>query len=534
MCYELLGSSDRIPVIMVLPPPAPRRVLAAASTLVLALFAAILPVHAGPAAAAEPGGVLFGAYAQPRAGQNLQSAAESLERALDTRLPIVRSFGRFDSAIDSSFNRWAASGDRIVLTSVSTKLGNGRELLWREIADAPPGSDVHQKMVALARSAARLDGELWVIFNHEPEAAFNRDLGGAADFVAAWRRLHREFEAEGAGDAKWVWTMTSWSYEVARIDPDDRRRAELWYPGDDVVDFLGADPYNWNRCRGNPNEHWESLEDTIRPFLDWSARHPSKRLVLPEFGSVEGSPGAKAAWLSDAADLMKRSEWSDRFAAIVYFHDNHDDTAHGTSCDWWLDSSGSALAAARAIAADPYFSSYRNPATTMPSPLASIELCGGMTATIVGTDGDDVITGTSGPDVIVGLGGRDRIDGGGGADVICGGAGNDVLLGGPGSDRLYGQDGRDVLRGGGAADLLVGGRQRDLVGGGAGSDRLLGGAGGDVLNGSGGDDALHGGGGNDRVHGNGGDDRLTGGSGHDSCAGGADVDSVSTDCEARS
>lgn len=517
---------------MLLLRPVPRRLLTTGAVLVVAVIASILPPS--PRAAAETsGGVLFGAYAQPRAGQNLQSAAESLERSLDTRLPIVRSFGRFDSAVDSSFNRWAAEGDRIVLTSVSTKLRDGRQLRWREIADAPVGSEVHQKMVALARSAARLDGELWMIFNHEPEAATNRDLGSASDFIDAWRRLHQVFAAEGAGDAKWVWTMTSWSFEVGRIAPQDRRRAELWYPGDDVVDFLGADPYNWNLCRGNPNERWESLEDTIRPFLEWSARHPTKPLVLPEFGSVEGAPGAKAGWLSELAELMKRPEWNARFAAIVYFHDNHDDTARGTSCNWWLDSSSSSLGAARTIAADPFFHSYRPPATPAPSPLASVVLCDGAAATIVGTERDDVITGTPGRDVIAGLGGRDRIDGRGGDDIICGGAGNDVIVGGSGSDRLFGQDGRDVLRGGGAADLLVGGRQRDRAVGGAGTDRLLGGAGGDVLNGSGGSDVVHGGGGNDRVYGNAGEDRLTGGTGRDSCSGGADADAVSADCESR-
>jgi hypothetical protein len=36
---------------------------------------------------------------------------------------------------------------------------------------------------------------------------------------------------------------------------------------------------------------------------------------------------------------------------------------------------------------------------------AAPPLCSGATATIVGTEGDDVLTGTPGPDVIAGLGG---------------------------------------------------------------------------------------------------------------------------------
>ena len=59
--------------------------------------------------------------------------------------------------------------------------------------------------------------------------------------------------------------------------------------------------------------------------------------------------------------------------------------------------------------------------------------CAGLTATIVGTEGNDVIRGTEGNDVIVGLGGNDVITGLGGADTICGGDGNDSIDGGAGN-----------------------------------------------------------------------------------------------------
>ena len=540
-----------------------RRSLAVLVTIVVGSILAGLPLGA-----AAGDSVLFGAYAQPRNGESLQAAVESLEADLGTTLPIVRSFGRFDTALDNPFNRWAAGGGRTVLASITTDRRSGERLQWRAIADATPGSAIHDEMVALAKSATRVDGDLWVIFSHEPEASFNQGLGSSADFVDAWRALHSVFRSEGATDVRWVWTMTSWSYEVATIDPEDRRRAELWYPGDAYVDLLGADPYNWNQCRGNTRETWESLEDTIRPFLDWSGRHPGKGLVLPEFGSVEGDPGAKARWLRDAAALMKRPEWSSRFEAIVYFHDDHSDTRAGTQCRWWLDSSEPTLQAAREIAHDPYFTGHASPAgpppttsppppTTSPpppspppgpvpkagppdpvappSPLspAPVPECAGRPATIVGTPGPDVLVGTPGADVIVGLGGRDRIHGGDGADVICGGSGNDLLVGGGGPDRLIGQDGRDVLRGGGQDDVLTGGRQRDRLGGGSGNDRMLGGAGRDVLVGSGGDDVVNGGFGNDVVYGNAGADVVTGGSGVDRCHGGGHDDRIHDSCEVR-
>lgn len=83
--------------------------------------------------------------------------------------------------------------------------------------------------------------------------------------------------------------------------------------------------------------------------------------------------------------------------------------------------------------------------------------CAGIEATIVGTDGDDIIMGTTGNDVIVGLGGNDTIRGLDGNDVICGGDGNDVLFGGNGDDRLFGEAGNDVLIGEAGVDTLSGG-----------------------------------------------------------------------------
>ncbi|MFY0406528.1 calcium-binding protein [Solicola sp. PLA-1-18] len=117
----------------------------------------------------------------------------------------------------------------------------------------------------------------------------------------------------------------------------------------------------------------------------------------------------------------------------------------------------------------------------------------GVTCTIVGTTGRDVLKGTSrrdvicgrgGNDVINGRGGNDVIDGGAGKDKVTGGAGNDTLIGGPGRDRLAGSAGRDRLAGGSGGDTLAGGTGDDrAVDGGPGDDELSGGAGSDHVDG---------------------------------------------------
>ncbi len=121
-----------------------------------------------------------------------------------------------------------------------------------------------------------------------------------------------------------------------------------------------------------------------------------------------------------------------------------------------------------------------------PGPTDAPELptCLGLTATIVGTSGDDVIEGTNGDDVIVALAGNDVVKGGGGDDVICGGDGDDDLSGGHGNDTLVGSGGDDVLSGKQGDDQLLGDE---------GDDILLGNRGDDILQGDDGRDHCHGG-----------------------------------------
>lgn len=115
--------------------------------------------------------------------------------------------------------------------------------------------------------------------------------------------------------------------------------------------------------------------------------------------------------------------------------------------------------------------------------------CNGLTPTIIGTPGDDVIHGTNGNDVIAGLGGNDIIYGGNGDDVICGDTGDDTLYGGNGNDTLIGGLGNDILNGDNGNDSLDGGPGDDTLAGGKGDDFLTGGAGADSFSGDLGSDA---------------------------------------------
>ena len=174
-----------------------------------------------------------------------------------------------------------------------------------------------------------------------------------------------------------------------------------------------------------------------------------------------------------------------------------------------------------------------------------IPKCFGETATIVGTEGNDVLTGTDDDDVIVGLGGDDTINGGPeglATDALCGGEGNDTinagngliagLSGDNGDDRYepgdvaiaiavyldspapitvdltagtatgWGTDtmvGIDGVIGSNLDDVLAGNARSNLLDGRAGNDRLTGLGGSDLLDGDAGNDVMDGGPGTDHA-----------------------------------
>ena len=169
------------------------------------------------------------------------------------------------------------------------------------------------------------------------------------------------------------------------------------------------------------------------------------------------------------------------------------------------------------------------------STAARQNLCFGVEATIVGTNGDDELVGTSGVDVIDGGNGNDVISGLGGADLVCGGNGDDELNGGDGNDRLDGGSGNDTLLGEAGDDELLGENGNDVIDGGDGddtidgfngSDELTGGSGDDELIGHNGDDSIDGGDGQDQIDGGNGSDLLSGGPGNDSIVGGNGNDTM--------
>jgi hypothetical protein len=160
---------------------------------------------------------------------------------------------------------------------------------------------------------------------------------GYGKYVDAWRHVHDIFVAEGATNVLWVWCPL-----VNDVPATPWNHWTDYYPGDDYVDWVGIDAYNWGSSSSCCV--WQSFAALLTgsPYQDYSSKKP---IMLPETASAEVG-GNKAQWITDMHhDLM--TEFRD-IRAVVWFDINKE-------TDWRINSSPSALAAYQAMALDPYF-----------------------------------------------------------------------------------------------------------------------------------------------------------------------------------
>jgi len=161
-------------------------------------------------------------------------------------------------------------------------------------------------------------------------------------FVAAWQRVRRIFDQQGAGNVEWIWAPN-----VISVPDTPANNMHIYYPGDELVDWVGVDGYNWGDHYDRWH-HWQSCKDIFERVLDaFAARYPDKPIMIAEFGSVEGTAGQKGQWVRAAYAWLSRRL---RVKAVIWF--NYDKRAEQEH-DWRITSSPESLAAFNETFASP-------------------------------------------------------------------------------------------------------------------------------------------------------------------------------------
>jgi ribosomal protein L24E len=201
-------------------------------------------------------------------------------------------------------------------------------------------------------------------------------VGKPEEFIPAWRHIYnRIVNVNGVKNVIWLWTANANGYKINDPFTGDKPPSPQYYPGDEYVDWVSADGYNWHGAPTHPGDRYRDFLEIYDQFMKW-AREPdpahgkgasSKPIMIAEYGSQEQGDGGewKAKWLRKAHETVKPrpaglspdvEKWKGAYSDIqsmVYF-----DVA-GLSADeeggWTVRTTQAAFDAYKEAALDPWF-----------------------------------------------------------------------------------------------------------------------------------------------------------------------------------
>ncbi|MFF9204222.1 glycosyl hydrolase [Streptomyces sp. NPDC014986] len=353
------------------PGPAPgpvsrhRRPLLTSATVVSAVLVAVLALRnasgppdprpsgtdgeCAPTALLEPPcGAWFGAFV-PHDRADLEDRVEAYEERVGRRLDIVYTY--HDMSLPEGTRREGqlltpeeqrVGDERMLLLSWESKWWGGakrQQPTWKEIAAGELDASVIDVQARRIKEYGERTGKkVFLSFDLEMDTR-TPDNGTPAEYVGAHRHIHDRFRELGADNVVWTWIITGYL--------DHAGLFERMYPGDDYVDWIGYNQYNYYRCH---RTDWLTFEQTQTTTHEWIRRNISddKPLMLSEFGTAVDSarPERQAEWYAQVPRVLKDLEGVK--AALQW---NYRDP--GPHCDLSL-ADDAAWRSLREVVADPY------------------------------------------------------------------------------------------------------------------------------------------------------------------------------------
>jgi hypothetical protein len=279
-----------------------------------------------------PVGALFGVHTKVAVKQvdTIKAATTALEEHLGRKLDINHNFYPWDKEFPTDVERWDLENGRIPMIS-----WNGKDVLASDIAGGKYDPMIQDRAVRVKELG--IDKPVMIRWFWEMDGRKKAEFAQSpAAYIAAWRHIHDTFDVMGATNVAWVWCPNASAFTDGE--------AQAFYPGDDYVDWVCADGYNW--APGRPGDPWESFAEIFGGFYDWASKQ-TKPIMIGEFGVQEGpTPGQKAAWVAETGNVIKTQ--FPLIKAVVYFNANQD-------YDWRMNTSPDAYQAFKDLANDPFF-----------------------------------------------------------------------------------------------------------------------------------------------------------------------------------
>jgi beta-mannanase len=157
-----------------------------------------------------------------------------------------------------------------------------------------------------------------------------------ATFVLAWHRIHGIFQTVGATNVRFVWCINE-----TDIPATTTNKAENYWPGDNYVDIVGFDGYNWGSAKPAAGDGtWRTFNQIVETPYQRLATLSKRPIWICEFGCAEASSSdpagvSKGGWFQD----MFATKLYPRLEGLVYFSENE----VALKRDWRINSSVGAI-----------------------------------------------------------------------------------------------------------------------------------------------------------------------------------------------
>lgn len=302
------------------------------------MVAVLSGVSASPAAAAQwkPGKPILGVSTNTPAG------IPKFEKSVRTQAGVISVFADFDSPFPREWAEVARQRNASLLIawepweSEQSTVMNQPEF---QLSDITRG-DYDTYIRRFAADAA--ESGVPVLIRPMPEMngnwrpwalGYNGNPPDGQAYVDAYRHIVEVARDAGGTGITWVWNPIV-VYEAHLPYPQGSFPLLDLYPGDDVVDWVALDGYNWGSARP---WGWKTFDEVFGASITEVRRiAPGKPLMIAEIGCAPGA--RKAAWVRNA---LARSEELG-IGVVAWFE-------HNKETDWRIAHNARVAGAARSV-----------------------------------------------------------------------------------------------------------------------------------------------------------------------------------------
>ena len=267
-----------------------------------------------------------GQYPQPT-----QENVQAFQDLQGSHVDLISHFALFDMNDWDNVRQYADVAKQNGSTLVVTWMANG--YVAQDIVDGRTDNYVRE----FAKGIKAYGEEIWLRPLHEANGNWydwgvgKADVGNTDENVAeAYRHIVKIFREENVENVKWVWTTNA----------SNEGRGTTFtgtYPGDDYVDYISIDGYNWGKSQDW--SRWQTFSQVFKKAYDALA-NIDKPLFIAEISCSEKG-GSKAEWITDMFEHF-RTDFS-RVFAVMWFSQSKE-----TEGDWALNTSTEAVEAWKA------------------------------------------------------------------------------------------------------------------------------------------------------------------------------------------